>query len=174
MDNNFRLEAAPSKRVVEFASYRHVTDDARATGTFMERTFMEAWPLKPGGVSWDADGRAALLHVAPTRWLAPDPSPEIQALIDVASNAKLGAAVDVSGKWQGFALYGAGASRAFAASIDIGAVLTGRECAALTLFDSPAIIARRPDGYFLWVHASFSADLIALLTRRPKDSAQSF
>ena len=167
MDKRFRIEGTPIAKVIEFTSYGQVSYDSHAA-----RTFGDAWPLKAGGVRWAADGRAALLHIAANRWLAPDPSPETLALIDAGYGANIGAAVDVSGKWHGLSLIGADADHALTACIDIGAVLGDRDCAALTVFDSPAIIGRRPDGYSLWVHASFATDCVAMLTRRlPKDQA---
>jgi sarcosine oxidase gamma subunit len=170
MDKRFHIEGTPIAKMIEFTSYSQKSD-----GSLAARTFGKVWPLKPGEVRWVTAGRAALLHIAANRWLAPDPSPEIQALIEAAFDAQIGAAVDVTGKWHGISLLGADADRALAACIDIGAVLEGRDCAALRLFDSPTVIARRPDGYSLWVHASFATDCVAMLTRRrPNDSPQSF
>ena len=172
MDKRFRIEDTPIAKVIEFTSYGQGSDDSLAADPSTARTFGNAWPLKPGGVRWAAAGRAELLHIAANRWFAPDPSSETLELIDAADAANIGVAVDVSGKWHGLSLVGADADSALAACIDIGAVLEDRDCAALRLFDSPAIIARRPDGYSLWVHASFATDCVVMLTRwRPKNWA---
>ena len=42
--------------------------------------------------------------------------------------------------------------------IDPGAVQ--RECAAATLFDCPAVIARSHDGFDLWLQSSYAADFL--------------
>jgi len=54
-----------------------------------------------------------------------------------------------------------------ARSIDVAAVLTDRECAAVVLFDCPAILARRDDAFNLWIAASYVQSLLALSTALP-------
>ena len=111
------------------------------------------WPTKPGAVLRTADGRLEALHFAPGRWLLPDPSAELFAAIAGQSAAVL---VDVEGKWQRRSVRGSGAMRLLAAAADVEAMLAGRDCAALSLCDCPAIVARGRGTIELWVHASFA------------------
>ena len=69
--------------------------------------------------------------------------------------------IDVSGKWEALSIAGPGATRLLACALDIEAVLQGRDCAAVTLFDCPAIVARAADGFAVWVQSSYAADFMA-------------
>ena len=146
-----------------------------------------AWPTQAGAVRCDANGEPVVLHFAPGRWLvaatrsgtepasdpvadpATDPAtdsatgPSIDArAAALAQVASFGIAVDVSGKWRGLRLCGADAQRLLARTLDSAAVLDGRACAAVTLFDCPAVLARAADGYRVWVQASYLAHFLAV------------
>lgn len=122
-------------------------------------------PALPGAVARDAAGKPTLLHFAPGRFLAPKPSPETVRRLASLAAAGIGAAFDVEGKWLELALSGAGAAPVLAASIDVHAVLCDRECAAVQLFDCPAVLARRSDDFDLWVEASYAHDLHEMFGR---------
>ena len=111
------------------------------------------WPSVPGAVHVAADGRLEALHFAPGRWLLPEPSAELLAAVADQSAATL---VDTEGKWQRRSLRGSGAMRLLAAAADVEEMLKGRGCAALSLFDCPAIIARAPGSIELWVQSSYA------------------
>lgn len=113
------------------------------------------WPLQPGRVLRAADGRAALLHFAPGRWLVPDPDGLLRARLEASRAAGAGVLVDVSGKWQEVALAPGVAGAVLASGIEVESLLRGREAAAVTLFDCPTILARAGTGFELWVAASY-------------------
>lgn len=117
------------------------------------------WPVLPGDVRRDGAGEPVLLHFAPDRWLLTD-APVVEPAM--ASVAQFGSAVEVTGKWQGYRITGAGAAGLLATALDVEAVLHGRQCAAVTLWDCPAIIVRVPGGCLAWVLASYGAHLRAL------------
>lgn len=146
-----RLEARLPEPTLEFAAF----------GFPLGGAFVVGWPAAPGAVRHDEHGRPVLLHFAPARWLVPAPHPDIAALLDAAAEAGAGVIVDVDGKWQAMELTGAGAARLLACTIDVEAVLEGRECAAVTLFDCPAILARARGGFAIWVRSSYAADFVA-------------
>jgi heterotetrameric sarcosine oxidase gamma subunit len=124
-----------------------------------------AWPSAPGAVRYDAQRRPQLLHFAPGRWLAPDPDAEIRALLADAALAEAGVVLDVTGKWDALRISGAGASRLLACAIAVEPVLEARDCAAVTLFDCPAILTRAADGFALWVQSSYATDFAASAER---------
>jgi len=97
--------------------------------------------------------------------LAPDPSAATEALLDAAAAQGVGVSIDVTGKWEHCVFAGPGAARLLACAIEAGAVLDKRECAAVTLFDCPAVIARSHLGFELWLQASYSADFFATAER---------
>jgi sarcosine oxidase gamma subunit len=109
----------------------------------------------------DGDDAASLLHFAPGRVLAPDPSAATEALLDVAAAEGLGTRIDVTGKWERYSVRGSGAARLLACALSLDAVLDQRDCAAVTIFDCPAIIAKRRDGFDLWVLSSYAGDFLA-------------
>jgi sarcosine oxidase gamma subunit len=120
-------------------------------------------PASPGAVRRDTDvgsdsstGRAVLLHFAPGRFLAPAPTPDTQRRLLTLQAAGVGAVFDVQGKWQAFALTAPGAERALSSTIDLAQALGGRDCAALHLFDCPAVLSRRSGGFEVWVEASYA------------------
>ena len=141
----FRFERRPVARTLEFVAYCWPLDAAAFSG----------WPLEAGSVRRDAQQQPSLLHFAAGRWLVADAGAEQQqALLEAAAGNAAGVVVDVTGKWCGLELTGPGATALLAFSIDVAAVLDGRECAAVTLMDCPAIVARSVAGYHLWVQAS--------------------
>src|ERR1700722_20395968 len=126
-------------------------------------------PASPGAVQRDTDigastgtddgsstGRAVLLHFAPSRFLAPAPTPDTERRLLALQAAGVGVLFDVEGKWQAFALTAPGAERALSSTIDLTQALGGRDCAALHLFDCPAILSRRGAGFEVWVEASYA------------------
>ena len=101
-------------------------------------------------------GRAVLLHFAPGRFLAPAPTPDTERRLLALQAAGVGALFDIEGKWQAVALTAPGAERALSSTIDLAQALGGRDCAALHLFDCPAVLSRRSGGFEVWVEASYA------------------
>ena len=145
-----RLELRSPGPMLEFVAF----------GFPLGGAFVVGWPAAPGAVRHDAGGRPVLLHFAPARWLAPAPHPDITALIDSAVAAGAGVVVDVEGKWTALELLGPGATLLLSSTVDVAPLLEGRECAAVTLFDCPAILARLPDGFAIWTRSSYAANLV--------------
>jgi len=141
------------EHAVEFRAY-----------AFPGATWPTGFPITPGSVLRAPLGRFALLHFAPGRWLAPEPAEEA-ALLDSAVAAGTGTQTGVGGKWQAITLTGAQAPRALAATIDLETVLSGRDCAAVRLFDCPGIVARTVEGFEVWALSSYATDLIQCLKR---------
>jgi sarcosine oxidase gamma subunit len=154
-NNNCLIERVPSQRTWEYTALAH-PEPARSD---------TRWPIAPGAVRYDALQRPILLHPAPARWLAPDPSVEIRSLLEDAVRAASGTVAEVTGKWDALLISGTGASRLLACAISIDTVLAGRDCAAVTLFDCPAVIARRHDSFALWVQSSYTTDFLATAER---------
>ena len=108
----------------------------------------------PPGAALSSESLGLVLHFAPARWLLLDTA---AALVEAAVQS--GAlAITVDGKWTLIDLPEPHAKRALSAAVNVEAVLDGRDCAAATLFDCPAVIARRHrgTGYFVCVHASYA------------------
>lgn len=147
------LEALPGGCALEFVAF----GDAR--------TGLADWPASPGGVRRGAQGRLEILHFAPARWLLPEPDASACASAAAAAAAGTGAAVDVEGKWAAMNLAGPDAGRLLSASIDVAAVLEARDCAAVVLFDCPAVLAASAAGYRIYVKASYAADFMAAVLR---------
>lgn len=122
-------------------------------------------PAPPGAAWRDAAGRATLLHFAPGRFLAPAPGDPLTRHLAALEATGVGALFDVSGKWRALTVEGEGAARLIAAGLDADAVLAHRDCAAVTVFDCPAVLARTAAGFELWVHASYATDLRGSLER---------
>jgi sarcosine oxidase gamma subunit len=150
-----RIARLPGECVLEFASFAWPSADLGEPD----------WPCAPGAVRRDGAQRALLLHFGPGRWLVPDPGSEIRALLDTAAAAGRGTIVEVTGKYEQLSILGSGATRLLASGIDVEAVLRSRECAALALFDCPAVIVRVPDGYALWVQSSYATDFVTTAER---------
>ncbi|HXN09732.1 MAG TPA: hypothetical protein VN859_00705, partial [Steroidobacteraceae bacterium] len=116
-----------------------------------------------------ADDRPAALHFAPARWLLPDPDAELGAWLST-STAGAGTAVEVEGKWAALELNGPDAARLLSSSLDVAAVLDARDCAAVVLFDCPAVLATSSQGYLIYVQSSYAADFRAAVARLCADS----
>jgi len=91
-----------------------------------------------------ADVRSTALQIAADRWLILNQKPALPADFAVT---------DVSGKWREIRL--PSAARVLANTVDVEALLAGRECARTALFDCPAILVRRDVGYAVWVERSY-------------------
>jgi len=154
-DTSCRIEARAQAQVLEFIAWRW--PDNQGLGT--------DWPAAPGATRVDAAGRAELLHFAPGRWLAPEPSPAVLALLEGAERAGAGTQVDVTGKWDRIDVSGSAAARLLASTIEIGSVLAGRGCAAVTAFDCPAVVSGGGEDFALWLQSSYTADFMATATR---------
>jgi len=111
-------------------------------------------PVEPGAVRGDGEG-CMHLHFSPGRWLtlcasAAAAPPGLPATLAV---------VDVSGKWHLLRLAGADAEEVLRFQLAVDDIFTGRACAALTVFDCPAVIERHSAGFDVWTHASYSEHL---------------
>ncbi len=113
------------------------------------------WDCTPGRVDVAADGSPRRLHFAPRRWLVPSPDAQLLERLRGAEAGGAATCIDVTGKWVALRVAGVHAGRALASTIDLGAVLAGRACAAVTLFDCPSIVARDSAGLRAWVAASY-------------------
>jgi len=122
-------------------------------------------PAPPGAVQRDGEGRAALLHFAPGRFLAPAPGADLIRHLDALAAAGVGAVFNVTGKWRSIEVAGTGAERLLAAGVDVATVLGHRECAAVQLLDCPVVLTRSSAGFELMVQASYATDLAASLER---------
>jgi|GEM_PF-768679 len=151
------LTALPAGRMVEFAAFGSATPRSLAA--------LGTGSTTPGSVRRDADGRPAALHFAPARWLLPAPGAELDAWLASAVAAGAGIAVEVEGKWTAMELNGAGAARLLSSSLDVAAVLETRDCAAVVLFDCPAVLATSAQGYLIYVQSSYAADFKAAVAR---------
>jgi len=112
-----------------------------------------------------ANGSPRRLHYAPGRWLLPDPDRDLRGRLETAVASGFGVHIDVAGKWAAMLLTGPDARRVLASTIDIAAVLANRGCAAVSLFDCPAVAMRDADRYRLWVAASFAESFEAAVER---------
>ncbi len=148
------VEILPTARMVEFVLFDAI-GDAGGVGTV---------PL-PGGARRGAKGDPVVLHFAPGRCLLPDPAPELQAWIVTSEAQGTGTAIEVEGKWTALKVSGPDAARLLSSSLDVGAVLESRDCAAVVLFDCPAVLAAAATGYLVYVKASYAADFSAAIAR---------
>lgn len=145
------IEHRLQRRVLEFAAYHWPEQQDARPG----------WPSAAGALARDSDDDASLLHFAPGRVLAPDPSASTEALLDAAASQGMGTWIDVTGKWARYSVRGPGAARLLACALSLDVVLGNRDCAAVTIFDCPAIIATCRDGFDLWVLSSYAGDFLA-------------
>jgi sarcosine oxidase gamma subunit len=91
-------------------------------------------------------GDIPALQIAADRWLILDRQPSLPTGFAVT---------DVTGKWREIRLTSPSAARLLANSVDVEALLAGRDCARTALFDCPAILARLGPGYTVWVERSY-------------------
>lgn len=149
------LEGLPAARMVEFVLFDPF-EGARGADTLPP----------PGGATRRANGHPAILHFAPGRYLLPDPSAELDAWMAAAVARGAGAAVEVEGKWAALELSGPDSARLLSSSLDVAAVLESRDCAAVVLFDCPAVLTATATGcYLVYVKASYVADFSAAIER---------
>ena len=153
--NTCTIERGPPRIALEFIAFGGPRPEFIAV----------SWPTAPGGVRRDAQQRPELLHFAPDRWLALDPAAEVTALLGAAVDAGAGVLVDASGKWEELLISGPGAARLLASAIAVEAVLERRGCAAVTLFDCPAVLARQSENLVLWVQSSYAVNFVATAER---------
>ncbi|MBL8264956.1 hypothetical protein [Steroidobacter sp.] len=107
-------------------------------------------PIEPGAVRRTNAG--TYLHFAPGRWLIADHEPGIMAALlgsDVVES------FDVTGKWCQVSLPAENAQRLLATQMPVIRTLSGRHCAAIRLFDAPAIVAHDAAGFAVWTHRSY-------------------
>jgi sarcosine oxidase gamma subunit len=148
-----QIDRLPAQPVLEFVAFASASS---ASGLL---------PVGPGAARFDASRRPVLLHFAPERWLAPNPDLDTRASLARAAGEGLGVLIDVSGKWDEVRIHGQGAGRLLACDLAIEEVLKDRDCAAVTLFDCPATVARAPDGFVVWVQSSYTSDFMACAER---------
>jgi sarcosine oxidase gamma subunit len=148
------LKALPAARMVELVFFSPSTSVRGAGGL-----------PPPGGARRGANGDPMILHFAPARCLLPDPGPELDAWIAAVAVDGAGTAVEVEGKWAAFELSGPDAAQVLASSLDVAAVLESRDCAAVALFDCPAVLATAGTRYLIYVKASYAADFAAAVAR---------
>jgi hypothetical protein len=151
------VSAQPLAACYEFVAYPGGEVDAAA---------ISAWPARPGQALRDAAGLPLLLHIAPDRWLAPAPPPILLQELSSLERAGRGCLIDVEGKWQEVRIALGHAHRILSRSIDVETVLAARDCAAVMLFDCPAILARSDGTFNLWIAASFLQSFLAVSTSR--------
>jgi hypothetical protein len=92
-------------------------------------------------------GGLPALQIAADRWLILDRQPALPAGFAVT---------EVTGKWREIHLTSPSATRLLANTVDVEALLAGRDCARTALFDCPAILARLGTGYTVWVERSYA------------------
>jgi hypothetical protein len=157
--------SGPGLEALEFKAFEFPLTGAAAAefpaspGSVRRDTGIAAGAGIGAGTGIDDDsstGRAVLLHFAPGRFLAPAPTLDTERRLLTLQAAGVGAVFDVQGKWQAFALTAPGAERALSSTIDLTQALGGRDCAALHLFDCPAVLSRRGGGFEVWVEASYA------------------
>jgi sarcosine oxidase gamma subunit len=112
--------------------------------------------MRPGSIQRPLPTGAILL-IAPARWLLMGDALSSHAS-ELALLRERGASlVDVSAKWCRFEFAAARAHECLSRVIDLAQVMGGgRDCAALTVLDCPAVLLRSGAGYELWVMRSFA------------------
>jgi hypothetical protein len=86
-----------------------------------------------------------ILQIAADRWLTLNRPPPLAAS-DFAIT-------DVTGKWRPIRLDEP--EKILANTVDVQALLAGRECARTSLFDCPALLQKVGDEYVVWVERSY-------------------
>lgn len=114
-----------------------------------------------------AEHRGQSLHYAPGRWLIGVPDGHIVAQLERAQAAGEGVLTEVSGKWLRIRIYGAARTDArdwpLAAAFARETLPEDRGCAALWIFDCPAIASLAGPDLDLWLEASYEASFLAML-----------
>lgn len=147
------LEARTLDRVLDFQAF----------ALPLAHGLADALPTRPGQATWENSGALRAMHVAPGRWLLPNPEPGLLALLESSAAEDGGLLTDISGKWRRLDVTGPGATRALRAAVAVESVLADRDCGALLLFDCPAVLIRQGWGYSVWVISSYAVALEELL-----------
>jgi heterotetrameric sarcosine oxidase gamma subunit len=150
----------------DFAVQRRALErvfDFQAFAAPLARVLADALPTRPGQATWENGGELRAMHVAPGRWLVPDPAPGLLALLESAAAEDSGMLTDVSGQWRRLGVTGPGASRVLHAAVAVESVLAERDCGALLLFDCPAVLIREAGGFSVWVTSTYAEALEDLL-----------
>ena len=125
-----------------------------------------AFEAAPGAGDPVFPAGATALHYAPARWLVVLPEGADVASLDAGLLGNAGVLVEVSGKYCALPFVGESGRRVLAATVNLEAVLPPpRNCAAVTLFDAPAVLARVADGFVAWVTASHVHDFTVAADR---------
>lgn len=124
----------------------------------------------PGSVTVDEASGARWLHHAPGRWLRCGASALGEGTLDACVTAAVAggqaAWFDVEGGYEGFHFEGDSARAALAATVNLEVVLPStRDCAAVSLFDCPAVLVRTGGSFAVWVSPSRVADFTAAAER---------
>ena len=115
--------------------------------------------VSPGYALIQDDTR--LLHFTPRFLLAINHAGTTPPIATIAGAV----GVDVAGKWCGYRLHGSHSSEVLAAGVQKGMVLAGRACAALSLFDCPAVLLQSNAASEVWVPASYAESLSRALNK---------
>ena len=112
---------------------------------------------------------ARLMGHAPGGWLvvlSEESSSAALASLGAWQAAGQGVVVEVSGKYQSLPFAGEAGRRVLASTVNLDTVLPPeRDCAAVMLFDAPAVLARVSTGYEAWVAGSHVRDFTAAAER---------
>lgn len=124
----------------------------------------------PGAVTVDETSGASWLHHAPGRWLQCGTSALVEGALDACVTAAVAGGqatcFEIEGGYEGFLFEGNSARAALAATVNLEVVLpTTRDCAAVALFDCPAVLVRMGGGFAVWVSVSRVADFTAAAER---------
>jgi len=114
-----------------------------------------AWAdsVSPGYALIQGDKR--LLHFAPQFVLTINQRTFAPLITGIAETT----CIDVTGKWCGYRLHGSRSRAVLAAGMTSETVLSGRGCAALSVFGCPVVVLRTPDSSEVWVPASYAESL---------------
>lgn len=132
-----------------------MTSSARSCEWIFTRAPAEPWNVPPGTV-WRSGQGALAMNIAPLRWLVlGDPTAWRESALAAGA-----VEFDTGGRWQ--VLEWARDSVALRAAVDVDSVLERRGCLAITLFDTPAILAAHDSAgrVLLCVPASYSASFL--------------
>jgi heterotetrameric sarcosine oxidase gamma subunit len=154
---------APAKAVPLESCFEFVAYPGRAAAA----AALSAWPARAGQALRDGAGQPTVLYFAPDRWFIPAPAPTLLSQLAALERADCGTLIDVDGKWQELRIAPEQAQRMLARSIDVATVLADRDCAAIRLFDCPAILARHEAAFKVWIEASFAQSFLAVSRTTP-------
>jgi hypothetical protein len=155
MEQRCQIQSFATTVAVEFKAFQYP----------LVGTVSAELPSEPGAVRRDTAGNATLLHYGPGVFLAPLPNEALLHRLQTLETAGLGAVFDVCGQWHQFRLTGALSTRLLSSGIDIEHCVPRRDCAAVHLFDSPALLLLQSTGFDVWVPASYATAFSATLVR---------